>query len=345
MKRRFAILTWGRSTPEGAKTACSVIRYRRDEVVAVLDPDNAGARCQDLLQTGGDLPMVATLAEATGADTLLIGIAPTGGRIPQHWRPVVLEAIERGMDVVSGLHDFMCNDAEFAAAAKQHNVQLIDVRKNNESTVARRQGLDESCFRVHTVGHDCNVGKMVTSVEITNELNRRGEDAKFIATGQTGILIEGDGCPIDCVTADFISGAAEQMVLKNQHRRVLVVEGQGSLVHPSYSSVTLGLLHGCLPHALILCYKAGRETVTGLPHLTIPPLPQIKTWFETMASIHQPCSVVGVAINGAALSDAAAVEEKQRISQELNLPACDVIRDGPGVLVDALMEFNRNRSR
>jgi len=186
---------------------------------------------------------------------------------------------------------------------------------------------------------------MVTSIEITRELNRRGEDAKFIATGQTGILIEGDGCPIDCVTADFISGAAEKMVLQHQHHRVLVVEGQGSLVHPSYSAVTLGLLHGCLPHALILCYKAGRGTVTGLPHLTIPPLTQIRQWFESMGSIYQPCQVVGVAMNGALLTAEQAETEKQRTADELNLPVCDVIRDGAGLLVDTLTEFNRNRQQ
>ena len=214
MSQQLVILTEGYSDPHTAKTACSVIRYRPSDVVAVLDSTQRGMTAQQLLGVGGDIPVVGSLDEAAGANTLLIGIAPPGGKVPRPWRPVILEAIRRGMDVVSGLHDFLSDDDEFAAAAPRHGVQLIDVRRNKEKEIARRTGLRDDCLRIHTVGHDCSVGKMVTSIEVTNELKRRGHDAKFLASGQTGIMVEGDGVPVDCVVADFVSGAIERLILR-----------------------------------------------------------------------------------------------------------------------------------
>jgi uncharacterized NAD-dependent epimerase/dehydratase family protein len=180
---------------------------------------------------------------------------------------------------------------------------------------------------------------MVVSIEITNGLKRRGLDAKFIATGQTGIMVEGDGLPIDCVVADFVSGAAEKLILENQHHQIVLVEGQGSLVHPSYSGVTLGLLHGCAPHALVLCYEIGRTVVTGVESVVIPPLAQIKQIYEVMSNVHQPCKIVGIGINSRRVSAAEAAAERSRVKAEFGLPACDVFRDGPEELVDAVAAF------
>lgn len=343
MNRRIIILTQGHSDPHAAKTACSVLRYRGSEVVALLDSDNRGARTGELLGVG-DAPVVGSIGEADDADTLLIGIAPPGGRIPDAWRPVVLEAIDRGMNVVSGLHDFLSDDAQFAQAAQAAGVQIIDVRKNDEKTIARRVGIRPDCFRLLTVGHDCSVGKMVTSIEITADLNRRGRDAKFVATGQTGILVEGDGLPIDCITADFVSGAAEKLVLENQHHEILCIEGQGSLVHPSYSSVTLGLLHGCFPHALVLCYEVGRDRVTGVEHMPIPPLAKIKELNEVMANFERPCPVVAISMNSRRVDEAAAEEEKQRVEDEFQLPVCDVFRHGPERITDAVESYWRSNA-
>jgi uncharacterized NAD-dependent epimerase/dehydratase family protein len=281
MSSKYVILTEGHSNPHTAKTACSVIRYRGEEVVGILDATEAGKSCQELLGVGGDLPVLGSLAEAPEATGLLIGIAPPGGNMPPLWRAIILEAIQRGLEIVSGLHDFISDDPEFSAAAARHGVHIYDVRKNNERSIARRTELRPDCLRVHTVGHDCSVGKMVTSIEVARGLQAQGRDAQFVATGQTGIMVAGDGLPIDCVVADFVSGAAEKLVLKNQHHAILLIEGQGSLVHPSYSSVTLGLLHGCLPHALILCYEVGRTTVTGLDHIPIPGLAEIRRLFES----------------------------------------------------------------
>jgi uncharacterized NAD-dependent epimerase/dehydratase family protein len=230
-------------------------------------------------------------------------------------------------------------DPEFAKAAEQRGVTLVDVRKTNEREIARRVGLRDECLRIHTVAHDCSVGKMVASVEIVQGLQRRGRDAKFIATGQTGILVEGDGCPIDCVVADFVSGAAERLVLENQHHEILVIEGQGSLVHPSYSGVTLGLLHGCDPHGLVLCYEVGRQCVTGVEHLRIPPLAEIKRLNEMMASVTRPCPVIAVSMNSYGLSDGEAEAERARVRDALGVPVCDVIRHGPDEILDAVLEL------
>ncbi len=344
MSQKLVILTEGHSDPHTAKTACSVLRYRGTEVVAVLDGTQSGIRAQQLLGVGGDVPVVASLDAAVGANTLLIGIAPPGGKIPAAWRSVVLQAISRGMDVVSGLHDFLCEDPEFAQAAARHGVQLIDVRRNKQKEIARRVGLREDCLRIHTVGHDCSVGKMVTAIEVTNELRRRGEDAKFLASGQTGIMVEGDGVPVDCVVADFISGAIEQLILQQQHHDILLIEGQGSLVHPSYSGVTLGLLHGCSPHGLILCYEIGRETVTGLPHMRIPPLAEIKRLNEIMANIMQPCEVIGISMNGRLVAPDVAESERQRVQDEFGLPVCDIFRNGPQPLADAVLALRARRN-
>lgn len=340
MTRKLVILTEGHSNPHTAKTACSVIRYRPDEVLAVLDSTNAGRTTGQLLGVGGDIPVVGDLNAAPGADTLLIGIAPPGGKIPAPWRRVVARAIDRGMDVVSGLHDFLSDDNEFAAAARARGVRLIDVRKNDEHHIARHVGLDENCLRILTVGHDCSVGKMVVAIEISNDLRRRGRTAKFIATGQTGILVEGDGCPVDRVVADFASGAVERMILEHQPaHEFLVIEGQGSLVHPSYSGVTLSLLHGSAPHGLILCYEVGRETVTGIPDMRIPPLAKIRQLNEMMASVVHSCRVIGVAMNSHVLTARQAEDERRRVADELQLPACDIFRHGVQPLTDAVLQL------
>jgi len=304
-----------------------------------LDSTQAGRRAGELLGVGDDVPVIARLDEAPQADTLLIGIAPPGGKVPVTWRRTILEALQRRMHVVSGLHDFLSDDPEFRQAAEQAGVTIFDVRKNNEKTIARRRGIRPDCLRIHTVGHDCSVGKMLAAIEVTRGLQRRGIDAKFVATGQTGIMIEGDGLPIDCIVADFVSGAAEKLVLQNQHHEVLVIEGQGSLVHPSYSGVTLALLHGCLPHALILCYEVGRTRVTGVEHVPIPPLPEIRRLNEIMAGIYMPTQVIAVAMNSSKVSAEEAEREREKMRALMGVPVCDVVRHGVEELVDAVIAF------
>lgn len=338
MSRRIVILTEGHTNPHTAKTASSLIRYCGDEVLALLDSMNSGRTSRSLLEVG-DVPVVAHLSSTPEANTLLIGIAPPGGRIPASWRPIILEAIQRGMHVVSGLHDFLSDDEQLAAAARAHGATLTDVRKNDESHVARRQGISPDCLRIHTVGHDCSVGKMITALEVARRLKQSGYDAKFVATGQTGIMVEGDGCPIDRVIGDFLSGAAERLVLAQQHHQMLLIEGQGSLVHPSYSAVTLGLLHGCMPHGMILCYEVGRDRIDGVESVRIPPLAELREIYETMANVMHPSRIIGVAMNSRRVTRDAADAERRRVEAELNLPVCDVFRHGPDPLVDAVLSL------
>ena len=334
--RRLIILTEGHSEPITAKTAASVLRYKSHEVVALLDTTQAGKTAGQLLGVGSEIPVVANLAAAPSANTLMLGIAPPGGRIPEQWRNVILGAIKRGMNVVSGLHDFLNDDDEFRQAAEQRGVQLVDVRKNDERDVANWQSIREECLRIHTVGQDCSLGKMLVALEISNALQREGLNSKFVATGQTGIMIEGDGTPIDCVVADFVSGAVEKLVLANQHHDIMVIEGQGSLAHPRYSGVTLSLLHGCIPHGMIMCYEVGRENVNGMGHVPLKPLPQLIEVYETLANLMGPSKVIGVAMNSSFVSADEAERERERARSELGLPVCDVIRHGPDELLQAV---------
>lgn len=341
MKPRIVILTEGFTFPVEAKTASCMIRYRGEEVVALLDSTQAGRSSRELLQVG-DVPIVASLDEVE-ADTLLIGVANPGGKITGPWRALILDAIGRGMNVVSGMHQFLNDDPQFAQAAREHNVTLTDVRNRKIWDVAVYPPVRPENLRIHTVGHDCSIGKMVTSVEITRGLQARGVDAKFAATGQTGIMVEGDGYPVDCMVADFVSGAAERLIMENQDRDVVVIEGQGSLYHPSYSGVTLGLLHGCRPHGLILCYEVGRRHVLHLEHVAIPPLNEVRRQYESIASLHAPCQVIGISMNSRNCTPEAAAAERERVSAEFGLPVCDVFRDGADQLVDAVLALREHR--
>lgn len=341
MSRRIVILTDGHTNPTTAKTATCVVRYKPADVVALLDTTQVGKTSGELLGVGGNTPIVASLADAPSANTLLIGIAPSGGKLPAAWRKIILEAIERGMSIVSGLHDFLSNDTEFVAAAAKRRVEIHDVRKNSERDVANRLNIRDDCLRIHTVGQDCSVGKMLASVEITNALKARGEDAKFIATGQTGIMVEGDGVPIDCVVSDFVNGAIEKQILAQQHHNILVIEGQGSISHPRYSAVTCGLLHGCMPHGLIMVYEAGRRKVYGMDYIDLKPLDELVKAYEAFGSLAMPTRVIGFAINTRQLSPEEAEAERKRVKQEFGLPACDVIRHGSDELVDAVLRLRQ----
>jgi len=340
-QRRIILLTAGHTDHGRAKTAVNLLRYKPSEVVGILDPSHAGQSAQSVFGIGGEVPVRASFDDLPPANIALIGIAPSGGRLTSDLRQQVVDAIQHRLHIVSGLHQFLNDDPELASHARKHGVLLQDVRKNMERDVANRSGLRSACLRVHTVGHDCNVGKMLVSVELTQALRKIGVDAKFVATGQTGIMIEGEGCPVDAVVADFLNGAAEKLVLAHQHHAVLMIEGQGSLTHPRYSAVTLGLLHGCMPDALILCYEMGRTHVSGMDGIPLRSLNEFRVLYETMANLSHPCRVIGIAMNSRRFTTSEAAAERDRVQSELGLPVCDVLRDGPSALVEAI--FNRSR--
>ena len=322
-----------------AKTARALMRYRRQDIVAVLDRCQAGKTAEQGFGVGGDIPVIGSLAECPTVDALFIGIAPAGGKLPEAWQPLLLQAIESGIDVVSGLHDFLVNNTAFCHAAERSGARLIDVRRNNQAIVAEHVTFPANNLRIHTVGHDCCVGKMVVAVEVERALKQQGRNAKFLATGQTGIMLAGDGVPVDCVVSDFASGAIEQMVIRNQGCDTLLIEGQGSLAHPSFSGVTASLLHGCAPQGMILCYEAGRQTVYELEHVAIKPLDTLIALYESMAAMRYPAKVIAVAVNGKNLTPEDIDIEVDRIEQQHGLPACDVYRHGAGKLVGAVEEL------
>jgi len=266
---RSVILAEGLFDMEWAKTAACIIRYRPESVAAVLDSTQAGRDVSEILGFGRGIPVVSDLSEALTLDpppdALLLGIAPQGGGLPDEWRPAIGKAIRNGLDVWSGLHVFLRDDPEFARLAAEHGVALHDVRRPPAGLpVATGRAREVGALRVLTVGTDCNVGKMTVAMEVVRELRERGLQAEFAATGQTGIMIEGRGIAVDAVVSDFVAGAAERLVLDaDPSADVIVVEGQGALLHPGYSGVTLGLMHGALPQALILCTKPERRTIYG----------------------------------------------------------------------------------
>ena len=279
---------------------------------------------------------------ALGANSVLIGIAPQGGRLPDAWRDWLREAIEGGCDVVSGLHTFLADDPVLATAAKKHGRTINDVRRPPaDLPIASGRARDVDAFVVLTVGTDCNVGKMTAQLQLVRELNARGVRTNFVATGQTGVMIEGWGIAVDAVVADFIAGAAEQLVLRGaKDADVVLVEGQGSINHPGYSGVTLGLLHGSCPRAMILCHQTSRKFIGDYREaswLTIPPLSEYVRLYESIGSAVQPTRVIGVALNTYDMDDEAARKACAEAEAETGLPATDPVRFDPAPLVDAIV--------
>jgi uncharacterized NAD-dependent epimerase/dehydratase family protein len=327
-----------------SKTANSVIRYHPARVVAVLDRALAGKTSEQILGFGGDIPVVSSVKEglALGANSVLIGIAPQGGRLPDEWRVWLLEALDAGCDIVSGLHTFLADDPILAAAAIKHNCTITDARRPPaDIPVATGLARDVDALVVLTVGTDCNVGKMTAQLQIVQQLRQRGIRTSFAATGQTGIMIEGWGTAVDAVVADFIAGAAEQLVLRGaKDADVVLVEGQGSINHPGYSGVTLGLLHGSCPDAMILCHQPTREYLgdyRDASWVRIPALSEYVRWYETIGGAVHPAKVIGVALNTFDLDEPLAREACAAAARETGLPATDPVRFDPAPLVEAII--------
>ncbi|MBW3594178.1 MAG: DUF1611 domain-containing protein [Actinobacteria bacterium] len=341
MKRSWLILADGYLLERNAKTAHGVIRYSRDDIAAVLDRDNAGRRVAELLpELGRDAPIVATLEDglAYSPTSFLLGVATPGGWMPEHWREWILGAIDAGLEIVNGLHTMLGDDAEFVARAKDKNVRLWDVREPPaDIPLFSGRSLEVPQKIALTVGSDCAVGKKTTALELTRAGLDAGTKCEFVATGQTGVLIAGKGIAIDRVISDFVAGAAEQLVVDAEpDSEVLVIEGQGSVWHPAYSAVTLGLLHGSCPHALVLCHHAGRDAIEEPPYTKLPPLSELVATYEGLAAVNRPAKVACVSINCHGLPDDSADEVLAAAERDTGLPAGDVLRGDAPKLWDAL---------
>ncbi len=347
-KRRVLILAEGRFGVLDAKTATCVIRYAPEDVVGVLDSVTAGKTTDQVLGFGPPIPIVGSLEAglALEPDTFLIGVAPRGGRIPPAWTEMVEGALHAGVDVVSGLHTFLADDPRLAEAARQGGATIRDLRRvPDDLPVGSRKAADVDATVVLTVGSDCNVGKMTASVELHRAAERMGHASVFAPTGQTGLFLGGEGMVVDRVIADFIAGAAETIVLKNAPGKDFVwVEGQGSLLHPGYSGVTLGLLHGSMPDALILVHQPTRLCTLN-DEIEIMPVPDWVELHERIAAYLKPAPVVGIALNGWDLDEAGAREWAERITAETGLPAVDPVRFGAEPLVEAVIERAGVRKR
>lgn len=275
-------------------------------------------------------------AVAAGAKTLVIGIVNRGGVISDSWKEILIEALDAGMDIASGLHNLLRDEPDLVAAAEKNGCALHDVRVPS-ITYPIANGKKRSGKRCLAVGTDCSVGKMYTTLAMHREMEKRGMKATFRATGQTGILIEGDGVPLDAVIADFMAGSIEWLTPDNDPEHWDLIEGQGSLFHASYSGVTTALIHGGQPDALILCHEPTREHMRGLPEYQLPSLENLRDLALQMSKIVNPdCKVVGVSINTQHMEESDALRYLEGVEAQLGLPSVDPFRQGVGRLIEAL---------
>jgi uncharacterized NAD-dependent epimerase/dehydratase family protein len=344
---RYLILADGAFGPQTSKTANACIRYTPERVVGVVDASQAGRSAQAVLGFGGDIPVVATLDEGLRLNptAILVGIAPSGGQLPAEWVALLARAIEHKLDIWSGLHQFVSDIPQLATLARQHRVVIRDLRRPPaDLDVSRGRVRDVSATVVLTVGTDCNIGKMTTQLQLVGALRDRGIRTRFAATGQTGILIEGSGIGVDAVIADFIGGAAERLVLESAVDADLVlVEGQGSIIHPSFSGVTYGLLHGSLPHAQVMCAQPSRTAIRNHEWVPIPALPEFIRMSEAAAAPLRPSPVIAVALNTFDLTEDDARRAIERTELETGLPTTDPVRYDPAPIVGAIASFHAAR--
>ncbi len=313
-----------------AKTALGIAKWRPDLCIGQW-------RSKDCAADAGVPDLNIPQAVAQGAKTMVIGVANAGGVLPPEWTLTIVEGLNNGLDVASGLHTRLNSVPDIQAASETTGQRLIDVRvPDREYPVGN--GSPRTGRRMLTVGTDCSVGKMYTTLAVEREMSRRGVTARFCATGQTGIFIASSGVPVDAIPADFISGSVETLAPENAPDHWDLVEGQGSLFHPSFAGVSLGLLHGAQPEALILCHEPTRAHMRGLPD---QPLPDLHTCMETnlnAARLTSPNVIfTGVAVNTSALAPDAAAACLGQIETEFGLPAVDPVTTGVGPLVDALL--------
>lgn len=324
--------------PLDAKTGLGIAHWRRERCLAQLRLPGcaADARLPD---------MTVVQAAAAGARTLIVGVAPVGGRLPGSWVALLGAALEAGLDLVAGLHQRLSSVPALVEAAARGGRRLVDVRVP-PAGLPVATGRKRSGRRLLTVGTDCAVGKKYTALALEQEMRRRGWNADFRATGQTGIMIAGSGIPIDAVVADFIAGAAEQLSPDNAEDHWDVIEGQGGLLHPGYAGVTLGLLHGSQPDVFVVCHEPGREFIGGWPDFPLPDITRLIEVTKALGSLTNPAiRCVGVAINSANASAEARRQFSAGIQERLGLPCVDPIIDGAGAIVDYLEGMMRQGAK
>ena len=343
MERRILALAEGRFSPLKSKTANAALIYMPGETVAIIDSTKAGTTAHAVLGYGGDVPVVSSVEEGLShrPTHLLIGIAPSGGRLPDVWRAWIITAIRSKLHILSGLHTILSDDAEFSALAKEHGVTITDWRRvpHDYEVVSKGNYRTRTAKTILTVGADCNIGKMTTMLQVHHEFLKRGKKSDFIGTGQTGIMISGKGIAVDAIISDYIAGSIEKCIDASNAEgyEYIFVEGQGALTHQGYSGVTYGLMHGTMPDAMIMCVQPTRIVDDyGLP---IPDLNKLIALHEQVIDFFRPTKVVGIGINSIGLTDEQSIAEAQRLEDKTGLPAIDTFRFGGAKLADALLEY------
>jgi len=338
VSRRYVAFAPDLFATRSAKTAHGAIGYGRDPVVAVVDPSLRGRRVRDVLPyLDSDVPIVADLAATRpfAPTALLLGTAPPGGVLPEGWRSTILEALASGLDVVSGLHQMLGDDPDFAAAARRGRTTISDVRAAPPPRLFSGAAFDVRTVVLLTVGSDAAVGKMTAALEFAAAARAAGTDARFVATGQTGIVIAGRGTSIDRTIADFATGAVEELVVADGDAELLVVEGQGGIAHPAFAPVALALLYGSAPDALLLVHRPTRERAEGFS-TPIPTLPDLIELYESLCATVKPARVVGVALNTCDLDGAAAEDALAAARTATGLPCADLVRGDAAAFYAAL---------
>ena len=340
MTRRYVVLAPHALTSRAAKMAHGVIAYSSDTVVAVIDPDHAGKRVGDVLpHLGSNAPIVASVEEGLrfAPTSLLVGIAPAGGLLPDDFRAAIAAALRAGLEVVSGLHAMLNDDEEFAALAREHDTRIWDLRLPPAAPLFSGAAWDVKAKIVLTVGSDAAVGKMTAALELVRAARERGVDAAFVPTGQIGIAIAGWGTAIDRVVADFAPGAAEQLVLEGERRArdLLLLEGQGGINNPAFAPVTLALLFGGAPDALVLVHSTARTAIEDYDVPILPYRALIRT-YEGLCATVKPARVVGLALNTRDCGEDEAREHIERARAETGLPCEDLVRNGPHAFYEAI---------
>lgn len=342
-KTKFALYVEDEFIKDHSKTALGVLRFAPNQVVAVIDSTNANCSIEDLTKIKHNCPIVSSIAEALpyNPQALVLGIALSGGKLPKSWRKDIITACQSGLDIINGLHDFLCEDPEIMEVAKKSGVNLIDLRKPPSIlSVATGRARALESTTILTIGTDCSSGKMTTAFELHKFASQAGYNSKFIATGQTGILIAGGiGIGIDRIIGDFMAGAIEELVISSSvNQDFLFIEGQGSILHPGFSAVTLALMHGSCPDAFILCHNAG-QTHIDYGQVLIPDLISVISLYENLMLHLKSAKIIGIALNTKNLSNEDALKAIEETKQALNLPVTDTVRFGVSKLFNAIVSY------
>jgi uncharacterized NAD-dependent epimerase/dehydratase family protein len=338
VSKRYLVLAEGKSgDPHYGKTMRGIVHYAPHPVVAILDSERVGG-------TYREIPIVGTVEDALRFQPTVatVGVATQGGRFPPAWRELLKECIRAGLDLESGLHEFISEDPELTELAREHGVELRDLRKPPpDLNVPTGENLRVPAKIVLTVGSDCAIGKKTVAVELDLAARKRGLRSVFVPTGQTGIAIAGWGIAVDAVVADFLAGAAERLVVEGAKRggELLWVEGQGSLVHPAYSGVTMGLLHGSAPHALVLVHKARTTHVEGYPEHPLPALRELVELHEQASLPLRRARVAAIALHTGALAEDQACTTIREVEAETGLPTDDPVRFGADKVLDSVLRL------